>query len=51
MLEEKDTEIKHIRSEKNPANITTKNFYETDYVKHTRRITEGELWELVETRR
>ena len=28
-----------------------KNFSEVDYVKHMKRITKGELWKLVETRR
>ena len=27
------------------------NFPEADFVKHMKRITEGELWEIVETRR
>ena len=29
----------------------TKNFSKDDYAKHTKRITERELWELVETGR
>ena len=51
MVEEKYMEIKYIRSKENPADIMTKNFSETDYVKHTKRITEGELWDLMETGR
>ena len=27
----------------------TNNFSEADYVKHTKRTTEGELWDIVET--
>ena len=51
MVEDKDTEIKYIRSEENPADITAKNIPKADYVKHTKRITEGEIWELVENER
>ena len=51
MVEEKYMDIKYIRSKENPADIMTKNFSETDYVKHTKRITEGELWDLMETGR
>ena len=29
----------------------TKNFFEANQVKHTKRITEGELWRLVKTGR
>ena len=51
MVEGKDMGIKYIRRKENSADIVTKNLYETDYVKHTKRITEGEIWELVETGR
>ena len=51
MVEDKDMDIKYIGGKENPANITTKNVSEDDYVKHTKRITEGEIWEFVETGR
>ena len=51
MVEEKDMDIKYIRIEENPVDITTRNCSEADYVKHTKRITEGELQEPVETGR
>ena len=47
MIEDKDIDIKYISSEENPADIMTKNFYESDYIKQMKSITEGELWELV----
>ena len=42
-------DIKYIRSEENPVYIMTKNCSESDHVKHAKRITEGELWEIMET--
>ena len=51
MMEDKVIDIKYIRIEEHPAEIMTKNFLETDFLKHTKRIIEGELWEIVETRR
>ena len=42
MVEEKDIE-------ENPADIMTNNTSEADFARHMRRITEGELWELVDT--
>ena len=50
MVEEKDIDIQYIRDEENPAHIMTKNTLEEDFARHMRRITEGELWELVNTR-
>ena len=49
MVEDKDMDIKYIRSEENPSNIMTNNCSEDDYVKHMKSIMEGKLWELVET--
>ena len=49
MVKEKDIDFKYIRSEENPADIMTKNTYEVRFLKHKKIITEGELWELVET--
>ena len=49
LVEYKYMGINYIRTEENPADIMTKNFSESDYVKQTMRITEVELWELVET--
>ena len=51
MVEEKDIDIQYIQSEENPADIMTKNTSEADLTRHMRRITEGELWELVDTGR
>ena len=48
MVEEKDIDIQYIRSEEKPADIMTKNTSEADFARHMRRITEDELWELVE---
>ena len=41
MVEDKDMDIKYIRSEENPAYIMTKNGSETYYDKHTKNIKEG----------
>ena len=50
MVEERDIDIHYIRSEQNPSDIINKNTSEADFARHMRRITEGELWELVNTR-
>ena len=42
--EVKDMVIKYIKSKEKYADIMTNNFSGDDYVKHTKRITEGELW-------
>ena len=49
MLEDKDMEIKYIRSEENPTYIMTKNGSDTYYAKHVNKIRG--LWELLETGR
>ena len=49
MLEDKDMEIKYIRSEENPTYIMTKNGSDTYYAKHVNNIRG--LWELLETGR
>ena len=51
MAEEMDIDIHYIWSEENPDNITTKKNSEADFARHMRRITEGELSELVDTGR
>ena len=51
MVEDKDIDIQYIQSENNPADIMKKNNLEADFVRHPKRITEGELWELVDTGR
>ena len=51
MVEDKYIDIWCIRSEDNPAEIMTKNTPEADLEIHLKRITEGELWELVDTGR
>ena len=49
MVEEKDIDIQYIRSEDNPYDTMTKNTSEENLVRNMRRITEGELWELMDT--
>ena len=39
MVEDKDMDIKYIRSGGNPAVVMTSNFTENDSVKHPKRIT------------
>ena len=51
LVEDKDIDIKYIRSEKKTGGYYDENCSEADCVKHRKRITEGELWELVETGR
>ena len=51
MVKYKDMDIRYIRSKDNPADIMTNNCSEADYDKVENRITEGELWELVESGR
>ena len=51
MVEYKDIDIQYIRSEDNPADIMTKNTSEAYFTRHMKRITEVELWELVDTGR
>ena len=51
MVEEKDIDIQYIWSEENPADIMPNNTSEAYFARHMRRITEGELWELVDTGR
>ena len=48
-MDENDIDIQYIRSEENPYDIMTKNTSEEDFGRHTRRITGGELWEIVDT--
>ena len=49
MVEDKGIVINYIRSEYNPVDIMTKNILEADLENHMKIITEGELWELVDT--
>ena len=51
MVEEKDIDIQYIWSEENQSEIITNNTLEAYFARYTRRITDGELWELVDTRR
>ena len=51
VVEENDIDIQYIRSEEKPFDIITKNTLEADFARRMRRITEGELWELVDTGR
>ena len=41
MVEEKDMDVKYIRSQKQLTDIMTKRYSKYDYVKHTMRIKEG----------
>ena len=47
----KGIDIQSIRSEENPDDIMTKNTSEVDFARHMRRISEGEIWELMDTGR
>ena len=47
-VEYKNIDINYIRCEENPADVTTKNTSEEYFVKHMKRITEVELWDIVE---
>ena len=49
MVEDKEIANKYMRIEENPADMTTNNCSEPVQVNHTKRTTEGELWELLET--
>ena len=51
MVEDKDSDIQYIWSEDNPADIMSKNTSEADFASHMKRITEGELWEIMDTGR
>ena len=49
MAEDKDIDIWYIRSKYDPEVITTRNNSEAYLTRHMKRITQGELWEIVET--
>ena len=49
--EGKYMEINCIRRKENPTDIITKNSYEANHVKHTKRTTEVKLQDIVETER
>ena len=51
MVEDKDVDIQYIISEDNPADIMTNNTLEVYFASHMNKITEGKLWELVDTGR
>ena len=51
MVEERDIDIQYIWSKDNSAEIMTKNSSEAYFASHMRNITEGEIWELVDTGR
>ena len=48
-MEKKYIDIQYIWSEDNPAGVMKNNTPEEDFARHMRMITEGELWELVDT--
>ena len=50
-MEHKDIDIQCIWSEDNPVDIMTKNTSEAYFMKHVKKITKRELWELVDTGR
>ena len=47
--EKKDIDIQYILSEDKPVDIMTKNNSESEFARHTRRITDGEHWEIADT--
>ena len=47
VVEYKDMDIKYIGIKENPEYIMMNNCSEDYYVKHTKRIAEGELWDIV----
>ena len=49
MDKEKYIGINYINGEENHADIMTKNCSGAKHIKHTKRITEGELWGIVKT--
>ena len=51
MMEDKDVYIQYIRIKDNPEDIIKNTTSESDFVKHMNRITEEELWEIVDTGR
>ena len=51
MVEDKGIGIQYIWSEDKPVDIMTKNNLEEYFARHMKRITEGELWEIVDTGR
>ena len=51
IVEYKDIYIKYIQSEDNSAYIRKNNTLEADLARHMKSITEGELWEIVDTGR
>ena len=51
MMEEKYIDIHYICSEYNPAYIITKNTSEADFARHMKRITEGKLCNLMDSKR
>ena len=50
-MEDRDVDIQYIRSEDNLEEIMKNNASEADFVKHMNRITEGELWEILDAGR
>ena len=50
-MEDKDIDILYVWSEDNPSEIITKNTLEAYFAKHMKTITEGELWEIMDTGR
>ena len=51
MVEEKDMDIKYISSEEKPEYIMTNNCSEADHTKHGKKITEGEIQDIMDTGR
>ena len=47
VVKDKDIDIKYIGSEEIPADNIMKNTSEADFVKHMKRIIEGEIWEIM----
>ena len=51
MVKYKDIYIQYIWSEDNPSYIMIKKSSAADFVRHMKRTTEGEIWEIVDTGR
>ena len=48
-MKDKDIDIQYICSEDNPEKIMAKKNPEADFTRHMKIVTDGELWEIVDT--
>ena len=49
IIKDKDIDIQYIFSEDNPEKIMAKKKPEADFTRHMKIVTDGELWEIVDT--